>query len=124
MPNDPSAEVPPLRERLRAALPAAMKRRDRNATKALRSALAAIDNAEAIDASHITAGAIEATPVGLGTAEAQRRLLTESDMERIVHQEITERLTTAAEYDQLARPAHASDLRAEAEELTRHLPTD
>ncbi|MFF2391084.1 hypothetical protein [Nocardia sp. NPDC058114] len=39
-----------LRERLRAALKTAMKARDLGAVTALRSALAAIDNAEAIDA--------------------------------------------------------------------------
>ena len=38
-----------LRDRLRRALPAAMKARDRPAVTALRSALAAIDNAEAFD---------------------------------------------------------------------------
>jgi uncharacterized protein len=38
-----------LRDRLRRALPAAMKAQDRPAVTALRSALAAIDNAEAFD---------------------------------------------------------------------------
>lgn len=38
-----------LRDRLRRALPAAMKARDRTTITALRSALAAIDNAEAFD---------------------------------------------------------------------------
>ncbi|HET7516709.1 MAG TPA: hypothetical protein VFN05_03225 [Actinomycetes bacterium] len=38
-----------LRDRLRRALPVAMKARDRTAITALRSALAAIDNAEAFD---------------------------------------------------------------------------
>jgi uncharacterized protein YqeY len=38
-----------LHERLRRALPAAMKARDRPAVTALRSALAAIDNAGAVD---------------------------------------------------------------------------
>lgn len=38
-----------LRDRLRRALPVAMKARDRTAVTALRSALAAIDNAEAFD---------------------------------------------------------------------------
>jgi uncharacterized protein len=38
-----------LRGRLRGALPAAMKARDAAAVAALRSALAAIDNAEAVE---------------------------------------------------------------------------
>lgn len=41
-----------LRDRLRRALPAAMKARDRPAMTALRSALAAIDNAGAVDPTH------------------------------------------------------------------------
>ncbi|HEX7149045.1 MAG TPA: hypothetical protein VF512_16170 [Actinomycetota bacterium] len=41
-----------LRDRLRRALPAAMKARDRPAMTALRSALAAIDNAGAVDPAH------------------------------------------------------------------------
>lgn len=50
----PAAEGPDgtagLRERLRGALPAAIKARDAAAVAALRSALAAVDNAEAADA--------------------------------------------------------------------------
>jgi uncharacterized protein YqeY len=41
-----------LRDRLRRALPPAMKARDRPAVTALRSALAAIDNAGAVDPAH------------------------------------------------------------------------
>ena len=41
-----------LRDRLRRALPPAMKARDRPAVTALRSALAAIDNAGAVDPTH------------------------------------------------------------------------
>ena len=41
-----------LRDRFRRALPAAMKARDRPAMTALRSALAAIDNAGAVDPTH------------------------------------------------------------------------
>jgi uncharacterized protein YqeY len=41
-----------LRDRLRQALPPAMKARDRPAVTALRSALAAIDNAGAVDPAH------------------------------------------------------------------------
>lgn len=44
---------------LRTVLSAAMKTRDRSAITGLRSALGAIDNAEAIDTVDIKAGAIE-----------------------------------------------------------------
>jgi Yqey-like protein len=43
-----------LRDRLRRALPAAMKAQDRPAMSALRSALAAIDNAEAFDPDEVS----------------------------------------------------------------------
>jgi hypothetical protein len=66
MASEPSIRSRPLRERLRAELPAAMKRRDRTAAAALRSALGAIDNAEAVDAGEVRAGAVETSAVGLG----------------------------------------------------------
>lgn len=111
-----------LRERLRAALPVAMKARDRNATAALRSALGAIDNAEAVDGSDVRAGAIESSAVGLGAAERARRDLTESDIAGIVRAEIDDRLTAAGEYDALSGGAdRAASLRAEAAALSAHL---
>ncbi|MET8426023.1 hypothetical protein [Nocardia sp. NPDC004860] len=111
-----------LRERLRAALPVAMKARDRNATAALRSALGAIDNAEAVDGSDVRAGAIESSAVGLGAAERARRDLTESDIAGIVRAEIDDRLTAAEEYDGLSGGAdRAASLRAEAAALSAHL---
>ncbi|MEC3914988.1 hypothetical protein [Nocardia sp. CDC160] len=117
-----TAQNTPLRERLRAALPTAMKARDRAAVAALRSALAAIDNAEAVDGSDVRAGAIETSPVGLGTAEVARRHLTESDITALVRTEIDDRLTAAKEYE--SRPGgadRAATLRAEAAALTTHL---
>ncbi|AYF75251.1 hypothetical protein D7D52_16790 [Nocardia yunnanensis] len=120
--TDRSNEGTPLRERLRAALPVAMKARDRAAAAALRSALGAIDNAEAVDGAGARAGAIEASSVGLGTAEATRRELTEADIEGIVRTEIGERLSAATEYDSLAGGAdRAAYLRAEAATLAAHL---
>lgn len=107
-----------LRERLRDALKPAMKARDRSAISALRSALAAIDNAEAIDAGDAKAGALEAGAVGLGTAEARRRDLTETDITQIVRREIDERRHAAAEYDRLGAAERRDSLIAEADALT------
>jgi uncharacterized protein YqeY len=107
----------PLRERLRAALPVAMKARDRTAISALRSALGAIDNAEAIDTVDTRAGGIETSAIGLGAAEARRRDLTEADIEHIVRTEVSDRITAAAEYDALGRTDHRDSLRAEAATL-------
>ncbi|WP_405139153.1 hypothetical protein [Nocardia sp. NBC_01388] len=122
MTTDRSTEVLPLRDRLRAALPVAMKARDKSVTAAIRSALGAIDNAEAVDGSDVHAGAIESSAVGLGAAERPRRALTESDIEAIVRTEIDERHTAATEYEDLAGGAdRAATLRAEAAALAAHL---
>ncbi|MFD6449886.1 hypothetical protein ACFWF3_03830 [Nocardia sp. NPDC060220] len=106
-----------LRERLRAALKTAMKARDLGAVTALRSALAAIDNAEAIDAGDVRAGAMEESTVGLGAAEAVRRDLTEVEIEAIVRREIDERRCAASDYDRLGAIDRRDRLSAEADAL-------
>ncbi|MEV2219627.1 hypothetical protein AB0E01_07085 [Nocardia vinacea] len=111
----------PLRERFRTALSAAMKTRDRTAMSGLRCALGAIDSAEAIDTVDIEAGAIEGSAVGLGAAEADRRDLTEADIEQIVRAEIADRQQAAAEYDTLGRSDRGDLLRAEAAALQAQL---
>ncbi|NNH72726.1 hypothetical protein HLB23_23155 [Nocardia uniformis] len=111
----------PLRDRMRTALSAAIKARDRRAASALRSALAAIDNAESVDVTDTRAGAIEASAVGPGAAEVTRRDLTETDIERIVRAEIDERHSAATDYERAGYPDRAADLRAEADALLPHL---
>jgi uncharacterized protein YqeY len=109
----------PLRQRLREALPTAMKSRDRAAVSALRATLAAIDNAEAVvvDDGARPSLAIEQTPIGAGAAEAERRVLSEEDVERIVRAEMAERETAAEEYERAGHPDRAAQLRAEARAL-------
>jgi uncharacterized protein YqeY len=108
-----------VRERLRAALPAALKSRDAAAVAALRSALAAIDNAEAPEATPSPppgagdapiAGAV----VGLGAAEVERRSLSDAQMAAIVRAEVAEREAAARAYERADRPDRAERLRAEA----------
>jgi uncharacterized protein len=112
-----------LRQRLRTALVAAMKERDRVAVSALRSALAAIDNAEAVDATAVASGslAIESSPVGIGGAEAGRRALSGEDIAQIVRSEVADREAAALEYDRAGRPERAEPLRAEARVLSSYL---
>lgn len=105
-----------LRERMRQALPEAMRARDQVAVSALRGALAALDNAEAVplNEADLRGLALEQSPVGVGAAEAARRELSEGSMTDIVRAEAAERLETAA---RLTAPAHAdraARLRAEA----------
>jgi uncharacterized protein YqeY len=109
-----------LRERLRAALPTAMKARDRTAVSALRSTLSAIDNAEGVarPAGADRGLAIEQSAVGVGAMEVARRELTDDDVEQIVRAEIDEREAAAAGYAQSGRTEQAEKLRAEAAVLT------
>lgn len=113
-----------LRQRLRAALPAAMKSRDRAATAALRATLAAIDNAEAVaPADGVVRGqAIEQVALGVGATEVERRALTEPEVEEIVRAELAEREAAAGEYDRAGRTERAEQLRSEARLLAAHLP--
>jgi len=91
-----------------------MKQRDRAAVAVYRSALAAIDNAEAVPGDEVpAAGAIESPVVGVGRMEAARRLLTEEDMVAIVRREAQER-RTAADVVADARPDAAQGLHREA----------
>jgi phosphatidylglycerophosphate synthase/uncharacterized protein YqeY len=115
--------VQPLRQRLRAALPAAMKTGDKAAVAALRSTLSAIDNAEAVERPGTPDRnlAIEQLPVGVGAAEMARRELSEDEVERIVRAELAERETAAQAYDAAGRPDAAADLRAQIQALELHL---
>lgn len=100
-----------------------MKARDRVAVTALRSTLAALDNAEAVarPASTDERLAIEESPVGVGTAEVERLVLTPEQVESIVRAEVAERETAAREYEVAGRPERAEQLRTEAAVLSAHL---
>jgi uncharacterized protein YqeY len=125
--NSPSSAGVPLRQRLREALPAAIKARDRVAVAALRSTLAAIDNAEAVDRA-VSADerlAIEQTPLGVGAAEVERRVLTQAQVDDVVRAEVAEREAAAGHYDRAGQSERAALLRGEARVLAAHLgPTD
>jgi uncharacterized protein len=110
-----------------------MKVRDQHAVAALRSALAAIDNAEAVEAPGVPDAAPPGTgpgPVagavrGLGAGEVERRRLTAEAMEAIVRREVVERRTAARAYEDAgedgSRSRYAEGLRAEADLLSSYL---
>ena len=119
--------------RLRAALREALKTRDVVAAFAVRSALAAIGNAEAVpagtDGGGGAGGADGAAPVatirtespyvakaatGAGATEASRRQLSPAEIRAIVGAEISERETTADQYEQAGHADRAARLRHEA----------
>lgn len=118
-----------MREELRTALTGALRSRDKVAIGALRSAIAAVDNAEAVPADTPLAASpggehVAGAVLGAGAADVPRRELTAADLRAIVTAEITDRQTHAAEYDQLGQPGHADRLRAEAQVLQELLTTD
>jgi uncharacterized protein len=112
-----------LAERLREGLRAAIKERDRVAMSVLRSTLAAIGNAEAVDVTGMAQRgmAIEQSP-GLGGTEVERRALTEDDVTRLVRAEITDREAAARTYVTAGQAERADLLLAEAAVLRGYLP--
>ena len=123
-----------LHDRLRRALPAAMKARDRTAVDALRSALAAIDNAQAVDPPRPPPGdggtepggagghpRLAGTVVGVGAAEVERRRLSEAQLAEIVRAEIAEREAAADGYERVGQLEPAERLRGEAQVLASYL---
>lgn len=100
-----------------------MKARDRAAVAAVRSALAAIDNAQAVEPSPPTRtdGVIAGAVTGLGAGDAPRRELSEGDIAALVRAEVTDRRVAAAEYERAGQVDAAARLIAEADVLTAHL---
>ena len=109
-----------VRERLRAALKVAMKERDSAAMAAFRSAIAAMDNAGAVDASLTPSPddtEIANAMLGAGAADVPRGVLSIDDVLRIIRAEIAERFAAAEQYVRLGRTDQASRLQAEADAL-------
>jgi uncharacterized protein YqeY len=105
------------RVRIRLALTAAMKARDTTAISALRSALSAIDNAEAADESEAPAvqhGVIAGGVSGLGAGEVARRTLSASELGAIIRGEITDRQSEAVDRERTGHHDRAAALLAEA----------
>jgi uncharacterized protein YqeY len=108
---------PSTREQMQADLMTALRGRDRAAVSVLRTTLAALANAEAVDMS--PAGP---TPVPAGLfADVERRLLSDGDVHAIVARERDELRSAAAEFDRLGRPFEAAHCRAQAALLAPYL---
>ena len=110
-----------LRTQLRRQLSTAVREHDRPAVSALRSAMAALDNAEAVqpgegfqpEVSQHVAGGV----AGLGAAEVERQVLDAESQRAIVKAEIESRLTAATTYEQHGQSARAAELRLGADVL-------
>ncbi len=102
--------MPSVRDSLREAVTSAMRRRDRTAVAAYRTALGALDNAGARPA--VDAGPLPT--VGLGATEAPRRSLTEDEMVAVVRAEAA---SCRAGADATPDPDRAEQLRRQADLL-------
>jgi hypothetical protein len=111
-----------IRDRLHRALRDAMRARDSVAASALRSALAALDNAGAVPSGPVPAVAsgphFAGAAAGLGAGEVPRRGLAAGEAEQIVRAEIAEREAAAAGYERAGHDEQARRLRQEAGILT------
>jgi uncharacterized protein len=114
-----------LRDALRRDLASAMKAREPDAVSALRTVIAAIDNAEAVPAPDespaTTSGHIAGARAGLGAAEAARRDLTGSQQQAILRDQITGYTAEADRYEALGQPDAGRRLRDQACLLTGYL---
>ena len=111
-----------VRQRLEQALRQALRARSAVEVSALRSALAAIDNAGAIAVGPASAAGASSphfagAAAGLGAAEVPRRGLSEGEIEEIVRAEAAERRDAAHRYERSGRVDHADRLRREASVL-------
>jgi uncharacterized protein len=98
---------------LRSELTAAIKRRDTNAVVALRTTIAAIENAQAVDPVAPAFAGHEAGP-----SERPRRELSETQVSAIVRAQIKEREQESKRYDALGETSAARRLRVEADALS------
>jgi hypothetical protein len=106
-----------LEERLRADLSAAMRERDRARVTVLRTALAAIANAEAPAVETHSLPSVAAA----GSTEVARLELTDDDRRRILRAQIADRHDTVDQYEHNGRDAEPAVLRSEIRILTSYL---
>ena len=114
-----------LRDALRRDLVGAMKARQPDAVAALRTAIAAIDNAEAVPAPETspatTSSHFAGARSGVGAAEAARLDLSDTQQRSILRDQITGYTTEADRYEALGQPAAARRLRDQARLLAAYL---
>jgi hypothetical protein len=107
----------PLRSRLRSALLDARRARDAETVSTIRTALAALENAEAVPAHGRASGALEDAPVGAGATEAERRVLSDADERAVLDAEIASLHEAGSAYAGSV-PERAGAVRRAADVLT------
>ena len=111
MPNSPM----PLRQRLKADLLGAMKARQNHVVSTLRSTLAEIDNAEAVEVD------TSFVPLVGRTNDVPRKVLTEAEIRAILQSEADQIKLALAEYGSVGRAEKAAELQAAWEVLVGYL---
>ena len=123
--SQPFGAAETLRARLRIDLRLAMKTREIDAVAVLRSVIAAIDNAEAVEApargEAIPYGGIAGAQAGVGSTEVARRDLSDDELRVLLTDQVAERLAAAGMYEARGRQALAIRLRREADLLRTYL---
>ena len=102
-------------ERLKADLRIAVKARQNSTIIAIRSMLAAIDNAGAVELDE------SLTPTVGTSVDVPRRILSEEQVQEILHREAENRRSAIATYERLRRQEEADRLRAELAVFGRYL---
>lgn len=113
-----------MRDELRRDLREAMKQNATAAVRAIRSLLAAIDNAEAVPLAQTSdSGAhIANATVGAGSGDRPRRELTQADLDRVLAAELIELANARQEYLRTGRQDEARKLEEQIEVLSRYAP--
>lgn len=117
-------DVHDLRALLRADLVVAMKARRPEVVSALRTALAAWDNAEAVTVPKVQREGgsehVAGARVGIGAAEVERRVLSVEEVRALLRRQVEERVEEAERYDSHGRHEAAERLRREADALRKY----
>ena len=116
-PRPDAAEV--IKARLRADLRLAMRARASLEVGVLRALIAAVDNAQAVPIGGGHQRYVVHT-FGDASAEVPRLMLDVAQVERLLEGEIANRRMAAEQFDALARPERAAELRAEAAVVARY----
>ncbi|SIO91372.1 hypothetical protein [Nocardiopsis sp. JB363] len=114
-----------LRTKLRADLVIAMKARRSEVVSALRTAIAALDNAEAVAAPDTSVESVSehvaGVGAGVGSTERERRALSVEEVRKLLRSQVEERVVEAERYESLGRSDAAQRLRVEADALRKYL---
>jgi uncharacterized protein YqeY len=97
-----------------------MKRRDKEEMALLRELIAALDNAEAAPLREERAS-VDIHAFTDGSAEGERRVLTQRDVFAVMQGEVNARLEAAAEFARLGAEARSTGLNAEIKILRRYV---